>query len=211
MNKLIQQMRQDLFSSAQYVIHVLIVFLSLVVAFGILSSSRPALWQAFLPTLLLGLSYGVMSLSLDQLFREDWEDGTLEWRISEGMSLEIYVFAKIMTHWLRLSLPLTGIVGIISGFSSFPLLIGVATSTLFLTFLGAIGSALCLTVKAHTSFLLPLLTLPIGIPMIIVSMGAISDPTATTLSYIALQGGLSLMAIALSMIAAPFALKLALR
>lgn len=211
MDKLIQQMRQDLFSSVQSVINVLLVFVSLVVAFGILSSSNAAVWQAFLPTLLLGLSYGVMSLSLDQLFREDWEDGTLEWRMSEGMSLEVYVFAKIITHWIRLSLPLTGIVGVISGFSSFPLLVGVATSTLVLTFLGAITSALCLTAKVHTSFLLPLLTLPIGIPMIIVSMAAISDLTTAFHSYFILQGGLLLMAAALSLTAAPFALKVALR
>ena len=211
MGKLIKQMSQDLFSSAPSVVHILLVFLSLVLAFGVLSSSHPALWHAFLPTLLLGLSYGVMSLSHDQLFREDWEDGTLEWRMSEGMILEAYVFAKIITHWIRLGLPLTAIVGVISGFSSIPLIMGIATSTLVLTFLGAIGSALCLTAKAHTTFLLPLVTLPIGIPMIIVSMASISHPTTAFLSYLSLQGGLLLMAAALSLTAVRFALKLALR
>ena len=211
MASLFLQMRQDLCHTPQSVAHVLLVFLSLIVAFGLLSSNHPTLWQAFLPTLLMGLSYGMISLSLDQLFREDWEDGTLEWRVSEETSLETYVLGKILTHWIRLGIPLTGIIGVISGFGSPALLLGVAATTLTLTLLGAIGSALCLNTKVNASILLPLLTLPLGIPMMVVSMATISDPTATLSSYLALQGGLLLMACALSLMVCPFALRLALR
>ena len=211
MDSLTSQIRQNLSHNPQSVVHVLLVFISLVVAFGVLSSNHPSLWQAFLPTLLLGLSYGVISLSLDQLFREDWEDGTLEWRMSDGQSLEIYVLAKILTHWIRLGIPLTGIIGVISGFVSLPLLLGVAATTLTLTLLGAIGSALCLTAKGNTSILLSLLTLPFGVPMIIVSMAAVSDPTAALSSYLMLQGGLLMIAVALCLMACPYALKLTLR
>ena len=137
MDSLIPQIRQNLCHNPQSGMHVLLVFISLVVAFGVLSSNHPVVWQAFLPTLLMGLSYGVISLSLDQLFREDWEDGTLEWRMSEGQSLETYVLAKILSHWIRLGLSLTGIIGVISGFVSLPLLLGVAATTLALTLLGA--------------------------------------------------------------------------
>src|SRR5690349_15485092 len=88
MVSLVYQLRQALWQSPQSVMHVLLVFLSLIVAFGVLSSNHPALWQAFLPILLMGLSYGVVSLSLNQLFQEDWEDGALEWWVSEGKPLE---------------------------------------------------------------------------------------------------------------------------
>jgi heme exporter protein B len=203
--------RQELSHAPQSVAHVVLVFLSLIVAFGVLSSNQPVLWEAFLPMLLMGLSYGVMSLGLGQMFREDWEDGTLEWWVSENKSLEIYVLAKIVGYWLRLGIPLTGIVGIISGLASLPLLIGVALTTLVLTLLGAIGSALCLNAKANAALLLPLLTLPLGIPMMLVSMAAITDPTGNLSSYFTLQGGLFLMACALSLVACPFALRLALR
>lgn len=205
------QIYQELRHTPQSVTYVLLTFLSLMVAFGVLSSNLPALWQAFLPTLLMGLSYGVTSLSLDPLFREDWEDGTLEWRMSEGRSLEAYVLAKIVAHWVRFGIPLTGMVGVISGFTSFPLLVGVALTTLTLTLLGAIGSALCLNTRASTSILLPLLTLPLGIPVMVVSMAAITEPTAGLSSCLALQGGLFMMACALSLVACPFALRLALR
>lgn len=211
MVSLFHQVRQELSDAPQSVAHILLVFVSLIVAFGVLSSNYPAIWQAFLPTLLMGLSYGIMSLSLGQLFREDWEDGTLEWWVSENKSLEVYVLAKITAHWFRLGIPLTGIVGMISGLASLPLLMGVALTTLTLTLLGAIGSALCLNIKASASILLPLLTLPLGIPMMLVSMAAITDPTANLSSYLTLQGGLLLMACALSLIACPFALRLALR
>jgi heme exporter protein B len=210
MVRVLNQIRQELWHTPRSVMHILLVFLSLMVVFGVLSSNHPALWQAFLPTLLMGLGYGVMSLSLDPLFREDWEDGTLEWWIGEGRPLETYVLAKIMTHWFRLGIPLTGIIGVISGFASLPLLIGVTLTTLTLTFLGAIGSALCLNTKPNTSILLPLLTLPLGIPIMIVSMAAVNNPV-NWLSYLALQSGLFFMACALSLMACPFALKLALR
>lgn len=205
------QIYNELKHTSQSVSHVLLVFLSLMVAFGVLSSHHPALWQAFLPTLLMGLSYGMISLSLDHLFREDWEDGTLEWCMSESKSLEGYVFVKILSHWLRLGLPLTGMVGVIMGFTSFPLIFGVALTTLTLIFQGAIASALCLNARANTPMLLPLLILPFSIPMMVVSMAAATDPTTTINSYLALQGGLFFMSVALSLLACPFALRLALR
>jgi heme exporter protein B len=211
MGSLFLQIHQELKGGFQSVTHVLLVFISLFVAFGLLASNHPAMWEAFLPTLLMGLSYAVVSLSLDQLFREDWEDGTLEWFISEGKSLESYVLAKILMYWVRLGLPLTALIGVMTGFSSFPLLLGVALTTLSIILLGAIGSALCLKAKAYTAILLPLLILPLGIPMMIVSMAAVTDSTAALSSYLALQAGLLFIAFSVSLIACPYALKLSLR
>jgi len=211
MGSLGMQIYEDLKCAPPSTFHVLLVFVSLVVAFGVLSSNHPNLWNAFLPILLMGLSYGVISLSLDGLFREDWDDGTLEWWVSEGKSLEAYGFVKILTHWIRLGLPLAGIAGVITGFTSFSLVFGIAMTSLTLIFLGAIASALCLNTKANSLILLPLLILPLGIPMMIVSMAAVANPAAGITSYLMLQGGLLVMSIALSLLACPFALRLALR
>ena len=211
MGNLSTQIYAELKGTSPSAFHVLLVFLSLVIAFGILSSNHPNLWGAFLPTLLMGLSYGVISLSLDGLFREDWNDGTIEWWVSEGKSLEVYAVIKILSHWIRLGIPLAGIAGVITGFKSFSLVFGVAATTLIVILLGAIASALSLTLKASSSVLLPLLTLPLGIPMMIVSMATVADPTAGVSSYLMLQGGLFFMSAALSLLACPFALRLALR
>lgn len=211
MGNLSTQIYAELKGTSPSAFHVLLVFLSLVIAFGILSSNHPNLWGAFLPTLLMGLSYGVISLSLDGLFREDWNDGTIEWWVSEGKSLEAYAVIKILSHWIRLGIPLAGIAGVITGFTSFSLIFGVAATTLTLIFLGAIASALCLNTKANNLILLPLLTLPLGIPMMIVSMATVADSTAGVSSYLMLQGGLFFMSAALSLLACPFALRLALR
>lgn len=211
MGNLKTQIYAELKGTSPSAFHVLLVFLSLVIAFGILSSNHPNLWGAFLPTLLMGLSYGVISLSLDGLFREDWDDGTLEWWVSEGRSLEVYVLVKILSHWIRLGIPLAGIAGLITSFTSFSLIFGVAMTAMTLIFLGAIASALCLNTKANSLILLPLLTLPLGIPMMIVSMAAVADPPAGVSSYLMLQGGLFFMSAALSLLACPFALRLALR
>ncbi len=204
------QIYEELKHTPQSTPLVLLVFLSLMVAFGVLSSNHPTVWQAFLPILLMGLSYGVISLSLDQLFREDWEDGTLEWRMSEGESMEAYGLTKILAHWIRLGMPLSGLVGIITS-ASFSLVFGIAITTLTLIFQGATASALCLNAKGNSSVLLPLLTLPLGIPMMIVSMAAVGDPTTDMGSYLSLQGGLFFMSVALSLTACPFALRLSLR
>lgn len=211
MGNLYHSIIQEVFHVPQFVIRIILVFLSLIAAFGILSSHHPQLWEQFLSTLLMGLSYGVMSLSLDHLFQEDWEDGTLEWWMSENKSLEIYVTLKILIHWIRIGIPMIIITGIITGFSSWTLLLGVTVTTLTLALLGAIPSALCLSAKAGSSFLLPLLILPLGIPIMIVSMAAVHNISAALSSYLFLQLGLLLLFAALFYAATPFALRLSLR
>jgi heme exporter protein B len=111
---------------------------------------------------------------------------------------------------VRLGIPLTAIVGVISGFDSLPLMIGVAATTLTLTLLGATVSALCLMTKSGSP-LLPLLTLPLSIPMMVVSMGAVTTATGDFSYYLMLQSGLLAMAFAVSLMACPFALRLSLR
>lgn len=205
------QVRWELYERLPSTSHVLLVFVSLMVVFGLLSSNQPTVWQAFLPVLLMGLSYGVVSLSLGPLFQEDWEDGTLEWRVSKENSLEVYVLVKILSHWVSLGVPLTGLTGILTGFSSFSLLLGIAMTTLALTALGAIGSALCLGAKANQAVLLPLLTLPLGVPMMLVSMAPVISSLVRPDSYLLLQIGILFMACALCLLACPFALRIALR
>ena len=63
----------------------------------------------------------------------------------------------------------------------------------------------------NPSILFLFLTLPPGVPIMIVSMAAITNPATAFSSYPAFQGGLFLMACALSLVACPFALRLALR
>lgn len=211
MGNLFFQFRTYLMQPLHNAISLMLVFGSLVVAFGILTTHHPDLWNNFLPILMMGLSYGMISLSLDQLFREDWEDGTLEWRMSESQSIEKYIFIKILMHWVRISGPIILLIGLITAFSSLQLLIAIAMTTLCLTLLGAIGSAVCLTAKSNTSYILPIITLPLGIPMMLVGMAAIQDPQAVQSSYNLLQAGLLLISVAISFAACPFALKLALR
>lgn len=195
----------------QSISSVWVVFLCLMTAFGILLGNTSGLWEPLLPSLLMGLSYGLISLSLGSLFREDWEDGTLEWVMSEGHALEFYVFKKVIVYWICVGIPLTLMAGFLSGFMSFRLILGMGMTTLVVTFLGAIGSALCLTMKAERAFILLLLTLPLGIPMMIVSMASMNSLLEPITSYFLLQMGLLFMASSLSLLACPFALRLSLR
>jgi len=197
--------------ASQSTIHLLLVFTSLLIAFGLLSSHQSSLWQAFLPILSMGLSYGMMTLSLDQLFREDCKDGTLEWIMSTHKPLEHYVGMKILTHWARLGIPVVGLVGLVSGFSSLALLWSIGITTLTLTLLGAMSSALCLNIKTQGALLPPLLTLPLGIPMMVASMVVTIDSHGVIFPYLTIQAGLFLMACALSFMVCPFALRLSVK
>ena len=45
-------------------------------------------------------------LSLDSLFRSDFEDGTLEQMLLSGQSLALIALARIVAHWLVAGLPI---------------------------------------------------------------------------------------------------------
>jgi heme exporter protein B len=120
------------------------------------------------------------SLSLDGIFRSDFEDGSMEQIVLSGHSLVLLTGAKIIAHWIVNGLPLilvAMIIGIILSLSGYVL------QTLFITFLlgtpilSFVGSiAVALTVGLHNGgMLLSLLVLPLYIPVLIFSMLAVEN------------------------------------
>jgi heme exporter protein B len=111
-------------------------------------------------------------LALEFLFRDDAQDGTLEQYALSGHPLTALMLAKTAAHWLLTGLPLTlmapfaalslGVpVGALRG-----IVAAVAVGTLALSLIGSIGAALTLGIK-RSSALLPLLTLPLSLPVLI--------------------------------------------
>ena len=120
------------------------------------------------------------SLSLESIFRSDFDDGSIEQIILSGHSLVLLTAAKIFAHWVVNGLPLilvAMIIGIILSLSGYVL------QTLFITFLlgtpilSLIGSiAVALTVGLHNGgMLLSLLVLPLYMPVLIFSMLAVEN------------------------------------
>ena len=153
-------------------------------------------------------------LSLDGIFRNDYEDGTLEQLLLTPSSLSLLVLAKVLAHWLATGLPLIAvspILGILMNLDSAAILILVVTialSTPVFSLVGAFGASLVVTQK-KAGILLSLLTLPLCIPVLIFSILAVTAAAAGQ----PVSGHMSLLGAFLifSLTVAPFAIAGSLR
>lgn len=156
-------------------------------------------------------------LSLDTLFRQDYEDGSLEMMLVAGQSTWGLAFAKILAHWLVAGLPLVLLSPLLAlwmnlqGPAATVLTVTLALGTPLLSLVGAIGAAL--TVSSHRGGqMLSLLVFPLYVPILIIATSAVTS-AADGLPY---NGQLGLMtaglfaAISLAPVAVAAALKLSL-
>ncbi|WP_263263965.1 heme exporter protein CcmB [Pseudomonas sp. RIT-PI-S] len=156
----------------------LVFFAVVATLFPLAIGADPSLLQQMAPGLVWVAAVLAVLLSLDGLFREDFEDGSLEqWALSRhGMLLP--VLAKVAAHWLLCGLALTllaPLLGLMLGLPahSLPALIAaLALGTPVLTLLGAIGAALTVGLR-RGGLLLALLVLPLYIPVLILGSGAL--------------------------------------
>lgn len=153
-------------------------------------------------------------LSLERLFQNDYEDGSLELLSLSPLPLEAVVLAKVLAHWLVTGVPLIVAAPILAlllnmetgGFGV--LVLTLAVGTPILSLIGAIGAGLTLGAR-RGGVLLSLLILPLYIPVLIFGAGAI-DAAVTGLTprpHLLLLGGILAAALPL----APFAGAAALR
>ncbi|MBE8166858.1 MAG: heme exporter protein CcmB [Shewanella sp.] len=153
-------------------------------------------------------------LSLERLFKADFNDGTLEQMLLSPQPLPVLVLAKILAHWLLTGIPLvliSPLLALLLNFESsayLALVITLALGTPVLSLLGAIGVALTVGLNKG-GVLLSLLILPLYIPVLIFATGAI-DAAGMDLPY---DGQLAIIAAMLvgSLIMAPFAVGAALK
>lgn len=155
-------------------------------------------------------------LSLPRMFAADFADGTLEQMIVAAEPLPVIVFAKVIAHWLVTGVPMTvfaALFGVMFDLSldvTLVLVASLAVGTPILSFIGAIGAALTLGLRAG-GVLTSLLVLPLYIPVLIFGSGAASavavsmSPTA----HFLIVGGLTLATAALSPMAVSAALRIA--
>ena len=117
-------------------------------------------------------------LSLEGLFRNDYEEGTLDQMLTVPAPLPLLVLAKVFSHWIYTGLPLllvSPILGILMNLDSFSiaiLAVSIAISTPTFSLIGAFGASLVITQK-KAGVLLSLLTLPLCIPILIFSISAV--------------------------------------
>ena len=135
-------------------------------------------------------------LSLEGMFRTDFQDGTLEQMVLSGMPLPALVLAKVLAHWLVTGLPLVVAAPVLGSMMALPseanwaLAATLALGTPVLSVVGAVGVALTLGL-ARGGMVLALLVLPLYVPLVVVGtetvrvVAAGGDPVS---QYLALAG-----------------------
>jgi heme exporter protein B len=153
-------------------------------------------------------------LSLNTLYREDFEDGTLEQLALSEHPLTVLLLGKTVAHWLITELPVVILAPLLAvGFNLpaegiYGLVITLLIGTPALSLLGSVGAALTAGLR-QASGLIALLLLPLTVPVLI--FGARAADLAASGENISgplfLLGGISILALTLC----PFATAAAVR
>lgn len=156
-----------------------LVFFAIVIAlFPLAVGPESQLLQTISPGLIWVAALLAVLLSLDGLFRSDFEDGSLEQWVVSPHPLALMVLAKVLAHWMFSGLALVllaPLLGLMLGMpvSALPvLLVSLLLGTPVLSLLGAVGAALTVGLK-RGGLLLALLILPLYIPVLILGSGAL--------------------------------------
>ena len=174
------------------------------------------------PQLLANIAPGVIwiaallatVLSLDSLFRSDFEDGTLEQMVLSGQSLALIALARIVAHWLVAGLPIVLLSPLLAMWMNLPneglpiLIESLVIGTPILSLIGAIGGALTVSLKRGGQ-LLSLLVFPLYVPLLILATSAVGA-AVVDLPYTG-QLGLMVSGLIVALTLAPFATAAALK
>jgi len=153
-------------------------------------------------------------LSLDSLFRSDFEDGTLEQMVLSGQSLALIALSRTVAHWLVAGLPIVLLSPLLAMWMNLPdeglsiLIESLIIGTPVLSLIGAIGGALTVSLKRGGQ-LLSLLVFPLYVPLLILATSAVSAAVAG-LPYVG-QLGLMTAGLIAALTLAPFATAAALK
>jgi heme exporter protein B len=177
------------------------------------------------PTLLARIAGGVVFvtvllailLSLDNLFRGDIEDGSMELLMLAPQPLALLVGMKILAHWIVSSLPLIVVAPFLASMLNLPneaipaLVLALLLSTPLLCLLGAVLVALTAGSR-RSGMLLALMLLPLCVPVVIFAAGAVAaaQEGLPWIAPIAWLGAGLAMAIVLAPLACAAALRIAM-
>jgi heme exporter protein B len=169
--------------SPQELVNPLIFFVLVVTLFPLAMTPSDALLQKIAPGVIWVSALLSVLLSLDRLFKQDYEDGSLDQLMLSPNPLVILVLAKVFAHWLLTGLPLVIVSPLLAMFMHVPdaalpaLLYSLLLGTPVLSLIGAIGVSLTVAVN-RGGVLLSLIVLPLYIPVLIFAANAIDVASA---------------------------------
>jgi heme exporter protein B len=164
-------------------VNPLLFFILVTSLFPLGVGANPNLLQAIGPGVIWVAALLAALLSLDGIFRSDFEDGTLEQFLLSSHPVSILVLAKVLAHWLITGLPLllvSPLLGVLLGLSGDAIRVMMITlllGTPVLSLLGAVGVALTVGLRKG-GMILSLLVLPLYVPLLIFAAAAVDTAAA---------------------------------
>jgi len=192
----------------------LVFFVIVITLFPLAIGSDPQILTRIAPGVIWVAALLSALLSLERLFKNDYNDGSLEQMLLSPQPLFIMVFGKVLAHWILTGIPIIIIAPLLAVLLHLEqaaytaLIVTLLLGTPVLSLIGAIGVALTVGIKKG-GVLLSLLVLPLYIPVLIFATGAI-EAAALGMPY---AGHLAIIAALLAgaLTLTPFAIGAALR
>lgn len=202
------------FRSRHELANPLIFFVLVVTLFPLAVSPTTEALRTMAPGVIWVSALLAVLLSLDRLFKQDFEDGSLDQLMLSPNPLVVLVLAKVTAHWFLTGLPLVLIAPLLGLFMALPaesvkvLIVSLLLGTPVLSLIGAIGVSLTVAVN-RGGVLLSLIVLPLYIPVLIFGANAVD----VAMDGLSVRGQLFFLAavLALALSLAPLATAVALR
>lgn len=191
------------------------LLVSVLIPLGV--SPEPEVLSMLAPGIIWVMALLATLLSMDSLFRGDFDDGALEQLLVSPHPLYLMVLTKILVHWLVTGLPLTLVSPLLGLWMSLPpegylaLFLSLLVGTVTLSMIGSIGAALTVALRKG-GVLISLLIIPFYTPVLLFGTVAVSSAVAG-LPYaglIAVLASLMALSMGLAPIATAGALKISI-
>ncbi|WP_223789512.1 heme exporter protein CcmB [Marinicella meishanensis] len=195
---------------------------------------QPLVFQLLIVTMFpLGLGAGAQTLSkiapavvwilallstlitLENIFKDDYEDGSLDVYVLSGMSLSLAALSKATAHWITTGIPVVLFAPVIGMLLHLPghaygiLMLSLLLATPIFSLLGTVGSALIMNIK-NGGMLLSVLVMPLLAPVLIFGAGAVLETTLgnTAMNHLLLLLGCTVLSVTLAPLAAAAAVRI---
>jgi len=195
-------------------VNPLVFFLIAITMIPLALGPEKAVLVRIAPGILWVMALLATLLSLDNLFRSDFDDGSLEQLLIAPYPLSVMVVAKVLVHWLATGLPLTLLAPLLGVMLSLPAsAFGALVWSLFLgtaamSLIGSVGAALTVGLRKG-GVLISLIVMPLYVPILI--FGASAVQSAALGQEYTMQLAVLGAALALALVMAPLAAAGALR
>ncbi|RYZ99516.1 MAG: heme exporter protein CcmB [Moraxellaceae bacterium] len=195
-------------------VNPLVFFLIAITMIPLALGPEKAVLMRIAPGIIWVMALLATLLSLDNLFRSDFDDGSLEQLLISPYSLTLSISAKILVHWLATGLPLTLLAPLLGVMLSLPLVSfkalvwSLLLGTAVMSLIGSVGAALTVSLRKG-GILISLIVMPLYIPVLI--FGASAVQTAALGEAYNMQLAVLGAGLAIALVFAPIAAAGALR